>query len=123
MRRSSSQRALIWMLLLAGVNPRRRVMQSSRTSMCWSSNADIAARPGYPSVTVPFGSVPNDRGDPLPMGFDPEPEPYGVTFTGAACSEGTLIGFAYSFEQATQRRMPPDSAPPLKDRKWRKKRW
>lgn len=76
--------------------------------------ADIAARPGYPSVTVPFGSVPNDGGDPFPPGFDPQPEPFGVTFTGTACSEGMLIRLGFSFEQATLRRMSPESAPPLK---------
>lgn len=79
--------------------------------------ADIAARPGYPSVTVPFGFVPNDGGDPFPPGFDPKPEPFGMTFTGPACSEPSLIRLAFAFEQLRPRRVPPESTPPLPDRK------
>ncbi len=69
--------------------------------------ANLAARPGYPSVIVPFGAVPN--GDPrsYPEGFNPKPAPLGVTFTGTACSEPRLIGLAYAFEQATKRRLEP----------------
>ena len=37
--------------------------------------------------------------------------PFGVTFTGLAWSEPTLIRLAYSFEQATHYRKPPASAP------------
>jgi len=76
--------------------------------------ADIAARPGYPSVVVPFGMVPNAVSPPFPPGFDAKPSPFGVAFTGMACSEGRLIELAYAFEQATLRRVPPESAPPLK---------
>ena len=43
--------------------------------------------------------------------FDAKPEPYGVSFTGMACSEPRLIELAYAFEQATKRRVPPPSAP------------
>ena len=78
-----------------------------------SRGADIAARPGYPSVTVPFGFVPNTPAPPFPDGFNAEPSPYGITFTGTACSEPTLIRLAYAFEQATKKRVPPASAPPL----------
>jgi amidase len=73
----------------------------------------VAAKPGYPSVIVPFGLVPNETEPAFPPGFDPAPMPLGVTFTGTACSEPTLIGIAYAFEQATQRRFPPPLAPPL----------
>ena len=41
----------------------------------------------------------------------PKPAPYGVSFTGMACSEPRLIELAYAFEQATKRRVPPASAP------------
>jgi len=75
--------------------------------------ASVAARPGYPSVIVPFGRVPNDSEPPFPAGFDAALMPLGVTFTGTACSEPALIGLAYAFEQATQRRVPPPSAPAL----------
>ncbi|HEY5622589.1 MAG TPA: amidase family protein [Gammaproteobacteria bacterium] len=71
----------------------------------------VAAKPGYPSVIVPFGLVPNESEPPFPAGFDPAPMPLGVTFTGTACSEPVLIGLAYAFEQATQRRFPPPLAP------------
>lgn len=76
-----------------------------------SSGASIAARPGYPTVIVPFGMVPNAPTPPFPDGFDVKPAPFGVSFTGLACSEPRLIELAYSFEQATKRRVPPPSAP------------
>jgi amidase len=68
--------------------------------------AAIAAKPGYPTVIVPFGVVPNA---PMPRGFEARPAPYGVSFTGTACSEQRLIELAYAFEQATRKR----TAPPL----------
>ncbi len=68
--------------------------------------AALAARPGYPSVIVPFGLVPATRAG-LPDGFEPKPSPFGVTFTASACSEPRLITLAYAFEQATKRRQPP----------------
>jgi amidase len=77
--------------------------------------ASIAAKPGYPTVIVPFGSVPNvpqgRDASAFPAGFDPKPAPFGVSFTGMACSEPRLIEIAYGFEQATKRRVPPPSAP------------
>lgn len=75
------------------------------------SGASIAARPGYPSVIVPFAMVPNAPSPPLPAAFDAQPQPYGVTFTGLACSEARLIELAYAFEQATRRRIPPPGLP------------
>lgn len=71
------------------------------------SSAGIAARAGYPTVIVPFGFVPNTFGPDFPEGFEPRPQPYGVGFTGRACSEPRLIELAYAFEQATMRRVPP----------------
>ncbi|HXT31842.1 MAG TPA: amidase family protein [Vicinamibacterales bacterium] len=126
------------------------------------SSAGIASKPGYPTVLVTFGMIPNTpgqlgfggagrgggRGDaaaaagapgggtsapgtppaggttpgataappantpptppaPFPEGFDPKPQPYGVGFTGGACSEPTLLRLAYAFEQATKKRTPP----------------
>ncbi|MEK6321917.1 MAG: amidase family protein [Acidobacteriota bacterium] len=79
-----------------------------------SSSASIAAKPGYPTVIVPFGLVPNaptPPTPPFPEGFAPKPSPFGVGFTGMACSEPRLIELAYAFEQATKRRVPPSSAP------------
>ena len=84
------------------------------------SGAGIAAKPGYPTVIVPFGFVPNvpfgggsggAPANPFPQGFDPLPAPFGVSFTGMACGEPKLLELAFAFEQATKRRVPPDSAP------------
>jgi len=52
-----------------------------------------AAVAGYPAITVPMGFV--------------HALPVGITFFGAAWSEGKLIGYAYAFEQATRARRPP----------------
>ena len=70
--------------------------------------ANLAARPGYPTVMVPFARVPNAPTPPFPDGFNAKPAPFGVSFTGMPCSEPTLIRLAYAFEQATRRRAPPD---------------
>jgi len=75
------------------------------------SGAAIAAKPGYPTVIVPFGTVPNAPTPPFPEGFSAKPAPLGVSFTGMACSEPRLLALAYAFEQATKRRVPPPSAP------------
>jgi amidase len=53
-----------------------------------------AAVAGYPSITVPAGFA---------YGL-----PVGVTFIGGAWSEAKLIGLAYSYEQATKHRKPPE---------------
>ena len=62
--------------------------------------ANIAARAGYPSVIVPAG-------------YQTDSAPFGITFSGNAYSEPTLLGLAYAFEQATLYRRPPGSLPPL----------
>lgn len=71
-----------------------------------SSGAAIAAKPGYPSIIVPFAMVEVSPAL-FPVGFAPKPAPFGVTFTASACSEPRLIELAYAFEQATKRRRPP----------------
>ncbi len=84
-----------------------------------ASGAAIAAKPGYPTVIVPFAFVPNvpfpagggAPPNPFPPGFEPKPGPFGVSFTGMACSEPRLLELAFAFEQATKRRVPPGSAP------------
>jgi amidase len=77
------------------------------------TGAAIAARPGYPTVMVPFAFVPNvpfgQDAPPFPEGFKPKDQPFGVSFTGTACSEPKLIELAYAFEQATKRRVAPAS--------------
>ena len=68
--------------------------------------AAAPAKAGYPSIVVPGGFMP-------PSGQVVNPAPFGVTFTGRAFSEPTLIALAYAFEQATHHRQPPASTPPL----------
>jgi len=70
-----------------------------------SNGSALAARPGYPSIIVPFAMVPNAA--PFSSAFDAKPGPFGVSFTGMACSEPRLIELGYAFEQATKRRVPP----------------
>jgi amidase len=75
------------------------------------AGAGLAARSGYPIIVVPFGMIPNAPNPAFPAGFQARPAPFGVGFTGAACSEPRLIELAYAFEQATKRRVPPPSTP------------
>ena len=56
---------------------------------------------GFPAITVPMGYT---RGDRLPAGLQLYGRPW---------SEPTLIGLAYSYEQATHHRRAPLSTPPL----------
>jgi amidase len=76
-----------------------------------SAGANLASRAGYPIVAVPFEVIPNAPTPPLPQGFNARPMPFGVTFTGTACSEPKLIALAYAFEQASRRRLPPPDLP------------
>lgn len=84
-----------------------------------SSGTAIVDRAGYPSLIVPFGMIPNTpqptpnnpAAPPFPEGFNPKPAPFGVSFAGLACSEPKLIQIGYGFEQATKRRVPPESTP------------
>jgi amidase len=75
------------------------------------AGAGLAARAGYPIIVVPFGMVPNAPTPAFPDRFNARPAPFGVGFTGTACSEPRLIELAYAFEQATRKRVPPPSVP------------
>ena len=57
--------------------------------------AAMPAKAGYPSITVPAGYASSGH-------------PVGVTFSAQAFSEAQLIELAYSYEQATQKRIVPD---------------
>jgi amidase len=72
-----------------------------------AAGASIAAKAGYPSVQVPAGFV-SEVGDRETPDY-----PFGITFTGRAWSEPTLLRLAYAFEQATQLRRPPPGFPAL----------
>lgn len=68
----------------------------------------IPALVGSPIVTVPMGSYPekwnvtmNDFGNLVSIGPN---IPYGLAFMGDRWSEGTLIGYAYAYEQRTMHR-------------------
>src|SRR5215467_10772654 len=101
-------------ILLAGTNGIDAVMKASNLDALLfpgANGAAIAAKPGYPTVIVPFAMIPNAPTPPFPPGFDARPSPFGVSFTGMACSEPRLLELAYAFEQATRRRVPPPSAP------------
>ncbi|MEC0089520.1 amidase family protein [Paenibacillus macquariensis] len=65
----------------------------------------IAARLGYPLITVPAGYSTTGVVD---SDGDSTKGPFGVVFSGKAFSEPTLIQIAYGFEQATNYRYPPD---------------
>jgi amidase len=94
-----------------GIDEVMRAEQLDALIFPGATGSSLAARPGYPTVIVPFGFVPNAGGAQLPAGFDPKPQPFGVSFTGGACSEPTLLRVAYAFEQITRRRVPPTATP------------
>jgi amidase len=102
-------------ILLSRTNGIDAVLKANRLDAILTpggSGADLAARAGYPIIVVPFGMVPNAPAQqPFPAGFDAKPAPFGVGFTGAACSEPRLLEIAYAFERATKRRVPPLSTP------------
>lgn len=101
-------------ILLAATHGIDEVMKANRLDALLfpgAGGAAIAAKPGYPTVIVPFAMVPNAPTPPFPPGFDAKPQPFGVAFTGMACSEGRLLGMAYAFEQATKRRLAPAAVP------------
>jgi amidase len=61
----------------------------------------LSPQSGFPAITVPMGYTHRDL-------------PAGLTFLGDSFDEGTLIKFAYAYEQATKHRHPPPSFPPLR---------
>jgi amidase len=101
-------------LLLSRANGIDGVLKANRLDAILTpggGGAGLAARAGYPIVVVPFGMVPNAPTPAFPAGFDAKPGPFGVGFTGTACSEPRLLELAYAFEQATKKRVPPPSTP------------
>ena len=102
-------------ILLSRTNGIDAVLKANRLDAILTpgaNGADLASRAGYPIIVVPFGMLPNaPRQQPFPPGFDAKPAPFGVGFTGAACSEPRLFEIAYAFERATRRRVPPASTP------------
>jgi len=93
-----------------GIDEAMMVHQLDALLFPGSSSAGIAAKAGHPTVIVPFGMIPNTPAG-LPPDFNPRNQPYGVGFTGTACTEPRLIELAFAFEQATRRRVPPPNMP------------
>ena len=101
-------------LMLSAAHGIDEVMKAQRLDALLfpgGGGAAIAAKPGYPTVIVPFGFVPNGQGGGFPPAFNAKPAPLGVAFTGMACSEPKLLEVAYAFEQATKKRVAPPGAP------------
>jgi amidase len=61
----------------------------------------LSPQTGFPAITVP-------------MGYTYDVLPAGLTFLGRTFDEGTLIKYAYAYEQATKHRRAPSKFPPLK---------
>ncbi len=83
---------------------------------------DAIVYPHQKRLVVPIGESQTDRngflasitGFPaivVPAGFSSGGVPIGVEFLGRAFAEPTLLKLAYSYEQGTQNRRPPASAP------------
>ena len=66
------------------------------------NNQFFSPSTGFPAITVPMGYT---HGGVLPAGLQ---------FFGRAWDERTLITLAYGYEQATHRRRPPPTTPPLR---------
>jgi amidase len=95
---------------LGGPSGIKKIMDEQRLDALLfpgAGGAAIAAKPGYPTVIVPYGTIPNTPTPAIPASFNAKPVPFGVSFTGTNCSEPRLIELAYSFEQATKKRVPP----------------
>ena len=94
-------------LLLSGAHGVDEIIRSERLDAILfpaQTGALMLARPGYPTVIVPFGMVPNAPTPPISVEFGAKSAPFGVSFAGTACSEPRLIELAYAFEQATTAR-------------------
>jgi amidase len=79
-------------------NPPRKV--GDMTSPAGDNSQVLSPQTGFPAITVP-------------MGFTHGMLPAGLTFLGPAFSEGTLIRYAFDFEQTTKQRKDPPLFPPL----------
>ncbi len=84
---------------------KRLVVSLSELSQA-DRNGILASVTGFPAITVSAGfSEPTAT---APLGL-----PVGMDILGEPWSEAELLSLAYSFEQATQFRRPPESTPPL----------
>jgi Asp-tRNA(Asn)/Glu-tRNA(Gln) amidotransferase A subunit family amidase len=98
MRRALEQHQLDAVVYPSWNNPPRLI--GDLTTPHGNNSFKISPPTGFPAITVPMGFV---RGH-LPVGLQ---------FLGPAWSEPMLIRLAYSYEQATRHRRPPETTPPL----------
>jgi Asp-tRNA(Asn)/Glu-tRNA(Gln) amidotransferase A subunit family amidase len=91
--------ALLFIGIAAMAAPPRNVGDDK--SPAGDNSQVLSPQSGFPAITVP-------------MGYTYDVLPAGLTFLGDSFSEGTLIKFAYAYEQATKNRHPPSKFPPLK---------
>ncbi len=64
------------------------------------NNRRLSPLIGFPALTIPAG-------------FTADGLPVGIEFLGRAFDEGTLLRLAYAYEQASDRRQPPQTTPAL----------
>jgi amidase len=74
-----------------------------------SQSATVSEK-GPPSLNTFLVFVPAIT---VPAGFTEDQLPVGITFQGRPYSDGDMIKLAYSYEQATHHRRPPDTVPAL----------
>ena len=75
------------------------------------SNCRVSAQSGLPAISVQVGFTPDG-------GLAAPPVPVGMEFLGREFTEGDLLGLAYSWEQATHHRRPPDRTVPEIEPHW-----
>jgi amidase len=80
-------------------NPPRKV--GDVKSPAGDNSQVLSPQTGFPAITVP-------------MGFTYDTLPAGLTFVGRSFSEGSLIKYAYGYEQATKHRRPPTGFGPVR---------
>jgi amidase len=92
--------ALCYPTVQVGPPTRAELDAGKWPELAFPTNTLIAAHAGIPAITVPAGFT----GEGLPVGLEVVGMPY---------DEPTLLRLGYAFEQATQHRCPPASAPAL----------
>jgi Asp-tRNA(Asn)/Glu-tRNA(Gln) amidotransferase A subunit family amidase len=104
------------------IGPRKAALVKQVQALLDDNKLDAVVYPHQKRLVVPIGESQTDRngflasitGFPaidVPAGFSSGGVPIGVEFLGRAFAEPTLIKLAYSYEQGTQNRRPPASAP------------
>jgi hypothetical protein len=89
---------------------RQKPVQVPSTSQP-GSNCKVSAQSGLPAISVQVGFTPD-------AGLGAPPIPVGMEFLAREFTEGDLLGLAYSWEQATHHRRPPDTNVPELQPHW-----